>query len=559
MFSKALFGLAMVCGSAFGQYLSTSDDGSVVLFDSSWKLEPAALRGSSVFESRDAGAHWRSIASPGENSDAVIPFVTGDGQTYMWQRANRCPGPCMIALPRSSAEFLNVRGEVRISTYQSRLSHNGQFLLTPGFYGLSEYQMQDLLSGKIYSATDGAPRLTVLSAPADDGTIIGFAAERVGSGITQPVDPRRLVAWKPGMSVPKTLLADAPQAYTAVVTPDGSRAAVWTMTELLLVDTANGAVQRIAPSTAEYAFLVSMSNDGRRLIHANGNGRLFFWHEGGQSQLLASVQDNISSATLSGDGRIAWVLTAAGALLRVDPLEDRAEAVLPPVPPTLGAMTYSNVPGSAVLFRTSGATQPPGLLTEANGVRLPEIENGEGSTMAVQLPWDFPAASNGSNVAVTVRREGSPFVLQTDIWVVGRVQPAFAVQSETAPYTYVKAAKGDFSGLVDGARPALPGETIHVYLLGLGPLDREVRTGEPGPADVPARPAAPIACYLAGPEQNPPARGLVLPFVAYAPGLTGVYQVDMTIPADWPAGEAVVTCESNTPIGAYGRLPVGQR
>jgi len=29
-----------------------------------------------------------------------------------------------------------------------------------------------------------------------------------------------------------------------------------------------------------------------------------------------------------------------------------------------------------------------------------------------------------------------------------------------------------------------------------------------------------------------------MPFIAYAPGLLGVYQVDLVIPADWPAGPA---------------------
>jgi uncharacterized protein (TIGR03437 family) len=53
-------------------------------------------------------------------------------------------------------------------------------------------------------------------------------------------------------------------------------------------------------------------------------------------------------------------------------------------------------------------------------------------------------------------------------------------------------------------------------------------------------------------------RGLELPFVAYAPGMIGVYQVDVTIPADWPAGEHLLTCESNVGFTTLARLPVGR-
>lgn len=55
---------------------------------------------------------------------------------------------------------------------------------------------------------------------------------------------------------------------------------------------------------------------------------------------------------------------------------------------------------------------------------------------------------------------------------------------------------------------------------------------------------------------NPSWTGLALPFVAYAPGLTGFYQVDITIPPDWPAGQFQVACYSGT-ARTDGFLEVG--
>src|SRR5207244_184061 len=109
----------------------------------------------------------------------------------------------------------------------------------------------------------------------------------------------------------------------------------------------------------------------------------------------------------------------------------------------------------------------------------------------------------------------------------------------------IKAVSSDFSHFIDEAHPAMPGETIVTWMTGLGPLDGPLATGEPGPADPPLHPLAHLGCdlsitgYLTW-------RGVEVPFVAYAPGLAGFYQVDITIPSDWPAGVAVLRCYVGT-------------
>jgi uncharacterized protein (TIGR03437 family) len=46
-----------------------------------------------------------------------------------------------------------------------------------------------------------------------------------------------------------------------------------------------------------------------------------------------------------------------------------------------------------------------------------------------------------------------------------------------------------------------------------------------------------------------------LPFIGYAPGLVGVYQVNVTIPADWPTSTSYLDCYSGAHFSAL-YLPI---
>ena len=120
---------------------------------------------------------------------------------------------------------------------------------------------------------------------------------------------------------------------------------------------------------------------------------------------------------------------------------------------------------------------------------------------------------------------------------------------------HLTAAQGDFGSLVTIENPAPAGSIIHFWVTGLGPLNRPLATGEKGPSDPPAAPLAPLACYIAGPDNNPPPRGLRVPTVIYAPNLIGAYQIDVEIPADWPTGTSNVFCVGQA--GGGGLVPIG--
>jgi uncharacterized protein (TIGR03437 family) len=86
-----------------------------------------------------------------------------------------------------------------------------------------------------------------------------------------------------------------------------------------------------------------------------------------------------------------------------------------------------------------------------------------------------------------------------------------------------KAVRGDFSGLLT-SQPN-PGDVIVVYVVGLGPVNGPMVTGQPAPLDrtVPIQGQFNCVFYPYGPQVETLFAGL-------APGLLGIYQVNFRMP-----------------------------
>ncbi len=91
----------------------------------------------------------------------------------------------------------------------------------------------------------------------------------------------------------------------------------------------------------------------------------------------------------------------------------------------------------------------------------------------------------------------------------------------------------DFT-LVTPEKPARPGETVILYVTGLGELTPAVPGGAAAPASPPARALdSPLLVFFGG----EPASGLL--FAGGAPGFAGLYQVNVVVPAAVPVGPNV--------------------
>jgi uncharacterized protein (TIGR03437 family) len=141
-----------------------------------------------------------------------------------------------------------------------------------------------------------------------------------------------------------------------------------------------------------------------------------------------------------------------------------------------------------------------------------------------QVPWS--TATGTASLAMNVAGQlGGP----VNITVV-----------RTAPAIYIAQHAG--RGAVSVGDPAVPGETIVVYASGLGPVAGDVADG-----------AAPVGLV----QTQTPVSATVgtqdarVTFAGLAPGMVGVYQVNVELPSTLPTTAALVLKVADTTSVAY--------
>jgi uncharacterized protein (TIGR03437 family) len=207
----------------------------------------------------------------------------------------------------------------------------------------------------------------------------------------------------------------------------------------------------------------------------------------------------VNSASLNSDSPLA-----AGSLVSIfgAKLADRVSTVdYYPLP--------TDVDGTSVLV----AGQPVPLLYVSEG-RINGI-----------LPFDIPVNSRHQLI---VRRGPTVAVPET------------VTVSQTQPAVFTKDASGKGQGTIldsdlqytEPNHPARRGETVVILCLGLGPVDPAVPVGLQTPSSPPSVVTNTLTVRI-GDVEAP------VSFAGLAPGLVGIYRVDVVIPDNAPAGDAV--------------------
>lgn len=124
----------------------------------------------------------------------------------------------------------------------------------------------------------------------------------------------------------------------------------------------------------------------------------------------------------------------------------------------------------------------------------------------------------------------------------------------TSPANGISAAAAlhaDYS-LVSEQNPAVAGETISVYLTGLGAVFPLIQDGYPGSSDPSSlnNTAAKIAALVGGVSATVGYAGL-------APGYAGLYQINLTIPTGLTAGDNPLDIEGPDSYSSEALLPIG--
>ena len=225
--------------------------------------------------------------------------------------------------------------------------------------------------------------------------------------------------------------------------------------------------------------------------------------------------------------------------------------------PTMNAGTISS---SGVFLNPTGIVNAGSSAPFTQGIAPGELLLLYGSNMApgVQVESGVPFPTTLNQAQVMINNIAAPlyYVTPTQISAivpyavtsgVARVQvinngvasnPVTMQIATTAPGVLTQAQNGLGDGdvvhqdgtLVTPKNPAQIGETVSVFLTGLGAVNPSISDGAAGPVDTLSKSTSTIQVYIAGTQATVGYSGL-------APQLGGLYQINFTIPAGVTSGE----------------------
>jgi uncharacterized protein (TIGR03437 family) len=282
-------------------------------------------------------------------------------------------------------------------------------------------------------------------------------------------------------------------------------------------------------------FVTAINPDGRTLAWSTllGRGRVDALTLDAAGNLFAVGPDLNPSATFAN-------APIGGPSSRIDVVKLTPTGDPIPIEAIVNAASYQpglpKAGGLASLFArglpaTEGGT---GLSILVNGVPAPILSvthSGGQQQVNLQVPYQsLPVASNRLELRFKgVSTYGFPAITPPGIFTLP--DGAGAIQHAA-----------DFS-LVTPQNPATPGETIIVYATGLGPVNPAASTGVP-----PSGPA-PVTGYCSVPPSLNIGRVL---YAGVTPGIPGVYQLNVQLPAAITAGDIPIfiqftECPATTP------------
>lgn len=267
------------------------------------------------------------------------------------------------------------------------------------------------------------------------------------------------------------------------------------------------------------------------------SGRIWGIDSRFQNRLLLESRIAISTFGEDEDGTLYLADHGGGRVLRVVPLPlDQARPALTSV--VNGASFLPGLaPGGVASAFLRGALSADGL-TSANALPLPRmlsnvqvLVNGREAPLyavakegdAEQVNFQIPFETAPGMATVTVR-SGS---VSTQLAQVPVLAVAPAIFSANGAAIVVRHA---FNTLVTPDRPLVASELVYFYATGLGAVENQPETGAGAPVTVLSRATTNATVTLGGVNCE------VL-FVGAAPGLVGVYQVNIRVPSGIAAGQ----------------------
>jgi uncharacterized protein (TIGR03437 family) len=281
----------------------------------------------------------------------------------------------------------------------------------------------------------------------------------------------------------------------------------------------------------------------------------------GASIVLGSILTARNNFVISGDGKSAWLHRGDGRLAHVVIDTLQADVVAGRHAwidsrdggPAFGS--FNRLYGGGF---TPDATLPvPTDLTLSLAGFTPPLLRATPRELDFQIPWE---AVLNSTETLTLTSASSPFESLLPINMT-TLAPTFERAGMPGDLTRsIITVHQDFHGLVTFGDPAIPGEIVHFYMTGLGDVQPRPATGATSPFNPLALAQRPI-CLLSFNVQQELAP---VTFSGLAPGLVGMYQVDVQIPQDFGQSVATISCfvqngAGPAIVGDLGSFPIAKK
>jgi minor extracellular serine protease Vpr len=183
------------------------------------------------------------------------------------------------------------------------------------------------------------------------------------------------------------------------------------------------------------------------------------------------------------------------------------------------------------------------VMFDGGGLLLPgHIHFVSPSQVNVQIPWEYQGQKSVNMMVMCQYLISATYTLPLATYSPG----VFLVGSNAAVL--------DWPGykLVDSSNAAQRGQVIQIYVNGMGPLDQAQTSGDPASTTQLANTTTKPTVTIGGVAVPP---GDVL-FSGLAPGIVGLYQVNVIVPASAPTGNQPLIITIGGVASAQANLPV---